>query len=125
MQFGFHLVAESRCLFHAQAGTGANMQSQKASIHLRKEVLPNSEEPKRKQTEDQEANDENTAIFNCRFQQRLVAPPEFFKIVLKSTLEAAKDCLGPGGAVLVAAHDVHDQGGPEFATISNWPAWRS
>ena len=47
------------------------------------------------------------------FQQRLVAAAEVFELALEAALEASQKCLWPGGAMLVAAHDVHDQRGDE------------
>src|ERR1700733_1067993 len=110
-QNALDFVAEPRCLFHAQAGTPAYVQAQLARVHLREEVLSQErEQPEREQAKSQEANHEHSAILERGFEQLLVAPAEVFKLVFEATLEAAEERLGSFGAMLVTAHDEHDQG---------------
>ena len=54
---------------------------------------------------------EDAAMLKRGFQQRLVAAAEVFKLALEAALEAAQDRLRSGGAMLMAAHDVHHQRG--------------
>ena len=90
------------------------MQAQLAGIHLGEEVLSQErEQPEREQAKSQEANHEHPAILQRGFEQLLVAPAEVFKLVLEATLEAAQERLGSFRAMLVTAHDEHDQGWDE------------
>src|SRR5271154_1019928 len=90
------------------------MQAQQAGIHLGKEVLSQEAvQPEREQAKGQKENHEDAAMLEGGFQQLLVAAAEVFKLALKASLEAAQKALWRFGAMLVAAHDVHDQGGDQ------------
>src|SRR5216684_6296426 len=110
MEHGFDLVAKARRLFDSQTGTGANMQAQQAGIHLRKKVLSQEhEQPQREHAKDQEAKHKNATMLERGLEQLLVAPAEVLKPAFEAALEAAEERTGRFGAMLVPAHDEHDQ----------------
>ena len=59
----------------------------------------------------QEESYEDAAMLQGGFQQRLIAAAEVLKLALEAALEAAEHRLRSGGAMLMTAHDVHDQRG--------------
>src|ERR1039458_3841483 len=114
VQHGLDFIAEPRSFFYAQASPGAYVQAQQACVYLREKILTQKhEQPEREQAERQETQYEDAAMLEGGFQLLFVGAPEIFKLVFEAALEAPEETPGCFGAMLVPAHDEHDQRGDE------------
>ena len=110
-QIGFHLIGQPRRFFHPQAGASTHVQAHRASVNVREEVFAEEEhQAHREHAEREKAGGKQLAMLEGGFQELIVAVAKVVKPALEPALIAAEDCFGPGGAMLVPTHDVHDQG---------------